>query len=40
MGIGKKIGHVGIKKGTMHYVDKKGDVYEFLPKRRKKKKKK
>lgn len=36
MGKGKKIGHVKRKQGTMCYVDKKGDVYEFKPKRRKK----
>lgn len=34
-----KIGHVEVKPGTMHYVDKTGDVWEFEPQRRGKKKK-
>ena len=35
----KIIGHVEVKPGTMHYVDKKGNVYEFKPSKRKKSKK-
>ena len=33
----KKIGHVNRQKGTMVYVDKKGDVYEMPMGRRRKK---